>query len=105
MYSLFSKKGDETDPTKYGHISPTCVLCKVFEHIVASSISKHVTDQNILFVMQHGFRKKRSCETQHIMLVDELAKNMQSGKQTDLTGNISSIVGVSAYGRRNSGTG
>ena len=28
--------------------------------------------------------KKRSCETQLIMLIDELAKNMQIGKQTDL---------------------
>ena len=34
--------------------------------------------------MQHGFREKRSCEMQLIMLIDELAKNMQMGKQTDL---------------------
>ena len=34
--------------------------------------------------MQHGFREKRSCETQLKMLIDELAKNMQMGKQTDL---------------------
>ena len=50
---------------------------------MASGISKHFTDQNILFELQHGFREKRSCETQLIMLVDELAKNMQLGKQTD----------------------
>ena len=29
-------------------------------------------------------REKRFCETQLIKLVDELAKNMQMGKQTDL---------------------
>ena len=51
---------------------------------MASTISKHFTEQNILFELQHGFREKRSCETQLIMLVDELAKNKQSGKQTDL---------------------
>ena len=34
--------------------------------------------------MQHGFQEKRSCETQLIVLIDELAKNMQMGKQTDL---------------------
>ena len=28
--------------------------------------------------------KRRSCETQLIMLIDELSKNMQSRKQTDL---------------------
>ncbi|MEW8548673.1 MAG: reverse transcriptase family protein, partial [Candidatus Thiodiazotropha sp.] len=78
------KKGDKTDPANYRPISLTCVLCKVLEHVVASGISKHFTDQNILFELQHGFREKRSCETQLIMLVDELARNMQSSKQTDL---------------------
>ena len=39
---------------------------------------------NILYELQHGFRERRSCETQVIMLVDELSKNMQMGKQTDL---------------------
>ena len=38
----------------------------------------------MLYKMQHGFREKRSCEAQLIMLIDELAKNMQMGKQTDL---------------------
>ena len=38
----------------------------------------------IIFELQHGFREKRSCETQLVMLVDEIAKNMQTGKQTDL---------------------
>ena len=51
---------------------------------MASGISKHFTEQNILSELQHGFREKRSCETQLIMLVDELPKSMQSGKQTDL---------------------
>ena len=51
---------------------------------MASGISKHFTEQNILSELQHGFREKRSCETQLIMLDDELSKSMQSGKQTDL---------------------
>ena len=34
--------------------------------------------------MQHGFREKRSCETQLIILIDDLAKNMLMSKQTDL---------------------
>ena len=57
----------------------TCVL----EHIVASSVAQHFTELDILYDLQHGFRVKISCETQLIMLVDELAKNMQMGKQTD----------------------
>ena len=78
------KKGDKSDPTNYRPISLTCVLCKVLEHIVASSLTKHLTNSNILFELQHGFREKRSCKTQLVTLVDEIAKNMQKGKQTDL---------------------
>ena len=47
-------------------------------------MAKHFTELDKLYDLQHGFREKRSCETQLIVLVDELAKNMQMGKQTDL---------------------
>ena len=82
--SSIYKKGEKSDPSNYRPISLTCVLCKILEHIVASSLVKHFTELVIFYEMQHGFREKRSCETQLIMLVDELAKNMQMGKQTDL---------------------
>ena len=78
------KKGDIFDPSNYRPISLTCVLCKVLEHIVASVVAKHFTELDILYDLQHEFREKRSCETQLIMIVDELANNMQMGKQTDL---------------------
>ena len=38
----------------------------------------------LLFELQHGFREKRSCETQLVILIDEISKNTQVGKQTDL---------------------
>ena len=78
------KKGDKSEPSNYRPIFLTCLLCKVLEHTVASSLSRHFTDLNILYELQHRFRERRSCETQLIMLVDELSKNMQMGKQTDL---------------------
>ena len=77
------QNGDKPDPASYRPISLTCVLCKVLEHIMASNLSKHVSDQNILFGIKHWFREKRSCETQLTMLVDE-PLNMQMGKQTAL---------------------
>ena len=46
-------------------------------------MAKHFNELGILYDLQHGFREKRSCEMQLIMLVDELAKDMQMGKQTD----------------------
>ena len=78
--SPISIKGDKSDPANYHPISLTCVLCKVLEHIVASDLTKHLANSNIIFELQHGFREKRSCETQLVMLVDKIAKNLQMGK-------------------------
>ena len=55
------------------------------EHIIASNLCKHLNLNNILYDLgQHGFREKRSCETQLIQLVEDLARNLTSGKQSDL---------------------
>ena len=58
------KKGDKSDPANYRPISLTCILCKVKEYIVASNLTRHLNANNILYELQHGFREKRSCETQ-----------------------------------------
>ena len=39
---------------------------------------------NALYELQHGFREKRSCETQLIQLVEDLGRQLTLGKQTDL---------------------
>ncbi|MES9994057.1 MAG: reverse transcriptase family protein, partial [Candidatus Thiodiazotropha sp.] len=78
------KKGDKSDPANYRPISLTCVLCKVMEHIVASNLTRHLSRNNILYGLQHGFREKRSCETQLIELVEELGKQLTQGHQIDL---------------------
>ena len=52
------KKGEKSDPASCRPISLTCVLCKVLEHVVASTISKHFTEQNILFEHNMGSGKE-----------------------------------------------
>ena len=74
------KKGDNSLAANYRPISLTCILCKVLEHILA----RHLDERGLLYDLQHGFREKRSCETQFIMLVEDLARNASKGKQTDL---------------------
>ena len=80
------KKGDITDPANYrpfhSHVFYVFTCVKVLEHILASNMSRHFTDQNILYDLQHGFRERRSCETQLIMPIDELSKKY-SIKKTD----------------------
>ena len=77
------KKGKKYDPINYRPISLTCISCKIMEHIITSHIMKHASRQNIMYPLQHGFRKYLSCETQLIEFVDDVTKNLDQGKQTD----------------------
>jgi hypothetical protein len=45
---------------------------------------KHADKNNIMYPLQHGFRSKRSCETQLIEFIDEVTTNTSAGKQTDV---------------------
>ena len=75
-----SPPSSKCDPINYRPISLTCTLYEVMEHIVASNPSRHFEQNDILYDLQHGFRGRRSCETQ---LVKELAHNTSQGRQTD----------------------
>ena len=44
----------------------------------------HLNTNNILYDLQHGFWDKRSCETQLLALVHELAHGFNANKQTDM---------------------
>ena len=69
-WSMSSKKGDKSSVANYRPISLTCILCKVLEHIMASHLVKHLAKHDLLYDLQHGFREKRSCETQLTMLFE-----------------------------------
>jgi hypothetical protein len=45
---------------------------------------EHLEKNDLLTDFQHGFRKKRSCESQLILFVDELAKNLCEGNEIDV---------------------
>ena len=66
-------------------MSLICIFCKVLEHILASNIAKHLDRHGFMYDLQHGFREKRSCETQLIMLIKDLARNARAGKQTNFS--------------------
>ena len=43
-----------------------------------------IDEQGVSYDLQYGFSEKRSCETQHVLLIEELPRNASVGKQTDL---------------------
>ena len=77
------KKGDRSSAANYRPISLTCICCKLMEHVIRSEITKHLDENNILTDAQHGFRKKRSCETQLLLTVDDLASELDKAGQVD----------------------
>ena len=72
------KKGQRYQAESYRpiHASFTSACCKVMEHIVTSTIMDHDEDNNILYPLQHGFRRSRSCETKLIEFIDDLTSNL-----------------------------
>ena len=56
----------------------------MMEHIIASKLTKHLNQHNVLYDLQHGFRERRSCETQLIKLVEYQGRQLVTGKQVDL---------------------
>jgi hypothetical protein len=70
------KKGIKNCVANYRPVSMTSVMCKVTEHIVCSNMMRHCDNHNhhILIDAKHGFRKRRSCETQLIVTLQDLAR-------------------------------
>ena len=66
------KKASRSDPANYRPVSLTCISCKLLEHIVNRHILNHLDAQKILADSQHGFRKRRSCETQLLLTCHDL---------------------------------
>lgn len=74
------KKGDKQLPSNYRPVSLTSITCKVMEHIVHSNIMEHFDKNNILCDEQHGFRKKRSCESQLVTTIQGIASKLRTGR-------------------------
>ena len=79
-------KGGDKDRSKaenYRPISLTPITCKFLEHIIHRNIICHLDQQRMLTDVQDGFRKGRSCKTQLIKTVNNLAKSLYEGQQAD----------------------
>ena len=77
------KKGDRSCAANYRSISLTCIVCKIMEHIICSNIFSHLDKYGILCDQQHGFRHKRSCETQLITTINDFATALNNSEQVD----------------------
>ena len=81
--SQIFKKGDKSQPTNYRPVSLTSVCSKVLKHIIHSHLMNFFEDNQILCDQQHGFRKHRSCESQLLTTVQDLASGIDNSQQID----------------------
>ena len=77
------KKGEKSSPSNYRPVALTSVVCKVLEHVIYSSVMRHFDRNRVLTNHQHGFRIKRSCETQLITTIQKIARDMTKKGQVD----------------------
>ena len=78
------KKGDlHASAANYRPVSLTSICCKVMEYIISSQVMRHLDKNDILTDVQHGFRKRCSCETQLLLSSNDFMKSLDSNAQTD----------------------
>ena len=77
------KKGNHSSPSNYRPIALTSICCKILEHVLTSHIMTHFDKYKILNDSQHGFRKRRGCDTQLLLTTNDLANSFYKNKQVD----------------------
>ena len=81
LTALF-EKGSKTDPLNYRPVSLTCIICKVFERIVKSSIVTFVETK--ISYQQHGFVKSKSCLANLLETMDSILEILDQGSPVDI---------------------
>ena len=78
------EKGSKSDASNNRPISLTSVLCILCEHILHSTILTHPPNHKILSDAQHGFRKRRSCDTQLLLALNDFSRGLEDKSETDV---------------------
>ena len=81
---IYKQKGSRSEAANYRPISLTSIVCKTLEHIIHSHVITHLDKQGLLTDFQHGFRKRRSCESQLAVTIHDLAQGLEKRGQVDV---------------------
>ena len=76
------KKGDKASVENYRPISLTCLIMKVFEKCIKSSL--YTECERFLDPRQHGFLNGKSCTTQMVPFIDNLAVVLNNKSRVDI---------------------
>ena len=73
------KSGKTSELSNYRPISVLPVFSKLLERIVYNRVYKHLTDNDLLYDKQFGFRKNNSTEHAIIELIDNISNSFDKG--------------------------
>ena len=73
------KKSDRTNCANYWPISLLSNLSKIFEKAMYNRIELFLSDFDLIYKLQFGFRKKYSTEHAILSIVEEIRKNLNNG--------------------------
>ena len=76
------KKEDKSDPSNYRPISLLSMLHKILEKLMCKRLTEFLNDNKIIYKYQFGFRAKHSTTQAVTEIVDNLLKEIDSGKIT-----------------------
>ena len=79
------KEDSRTEAANDRPISLTSVASHLLEHIIHGHVMKHLELRNIFTDSQHGFRTKRSTETQVIQTIHDISKSLDKKETVDMT--------------------
>jgi len=82
--SPICKKGDRSNPANHRPVSLISFCCKPIEHIITSSVTKHLERHHIATDAQHRFPKLRSCGSQLILTVRDPSHGIEIKSQLDV---------------------
>ena len=77
------KKRDHSAASNYRPVSLTFIASNVMENIISSQVMRHLDINDVLHDAQHGFRKRRSCETQLLLSAVDFLKTLDKNVRTD----------------------
>eukprot|EP00795_Rhopilema_esculentum_P011257 gene11257-21446_t len=81
---VYKRKGSKQEAANYRPVSLTSVCCKTLEHIIFTNIMSHSDSQGIIVDKQYGFCSRRSCETQLITTLEDIARKRNKGSNVGI---------------------
>ena len=78
------KKGLKTDPGNYRPVSLTSIVCKILESFIRDTIQIHMEQHKLYSTCQHGFRRKKSCTSQLLEVMEDFTHFMDKKQSFDV---------------------